>query len=639
MLSASVFAEEENMVTGTVGRMTWTLNKETYTLEINCAGTMPTFSSYSEVPWKSFSDYIHRAVILDGATNVSDYAFCYCADLSEITIPDSVTTIGRNSFAHTALTSICISDSVTTIGLGAFIQCLSLSSVTLGNNVRNIGEYAFSGCSALSNISIPDSVTQLQTGVFRECYNLASVSIGSGVTGIRDVAFAYCTSLVSIELPINVISVYHSTYKGSFEGCSSMESIYFYNPSCSITSGSIPANATIYGYSGSTAETYADNNGLLFMEIDGHEHHYSVTRTVAPTCTEDGYNELFCPCGERDTEILPATGHTPVEVPAKAANCTEGGYKEWSYCSVCGEVLTEKVETEPTGHTPVTTGAYPASCGKEGFTGVTYCDVCTTVLNAGEAIEATGEHTPAQAQESVISAPTCGSNGIKLITVKCSVCSETLSETTASIPATGEHTEGAAEESVISAPTCGSNGIKLLTVKCSVCSETLSETTASIPATGEHTEGAAEEITVRAATCTTAGEKVIRVKCAVCGQTLSEHTEGVSAPGHSYTSSDISPTCTSQGYTVYTCERGDSEYISDYVRPLGHSDQNGDGKCDRCGETLSTPSAPATDPSNSGENNGGGSNSGSNDIRVNNAFEFLIHFFRMLLDFFKGMFR
>ena len=61
-----------------------------------------------------------------------------------------------------------------------------------------------------------------------------------------------------------------------------------------------------------------------------HEHDYHETHRVDPTCTEDGYVEYTCDCGDTHTDPLPATGHSWGEwTPA-------GDGEEVRSCEVCG---------------------------------------------------------------------------------------------------------------------------------------------------------------------------------------------------------------------------------------------------------------------------------------------------------------
>ena len=250
-----------------------------------------------------------------------------------ITIPDGVTSIGSDAFYNCrSLTSVTIPDSVTSIGSSAFRGCSSLTSVTIGNGVTSIGQSAFSGCTSLTSVTIPDSVTS-----------------------IENYAFSGCTSMISIELPYSVRTVYSS----AFSGCSAMESIYFYNRNCSIYSDAIPANATIYGYAGSTAETYANDNGLYFKEITNHTHTHTpkLSGAYAPTCGVPGFtgNTVCAMCGEVLTpgQEIPATGdHTFGDwTVTKAATATEEG-EETRTCSVCGKTETRAIPKTETPENP-----------------------------------------------------------------------------------------------------------------------------------------------------------------------------------------------------------------------------------------------------------------------------------------------
>ena len=82
---------------------------------------------------------------------------------------------------------------------GAFYNCTGLTSVTIGNSVTSIGEWAFSGCSGLTSITIPDSVTSIGDWAFTSCSGLTSVTIPDSVTSIGNSAFYDCYSLDTIN--------------------------------------------------------------------------------------------------------------------------------------------------------------------------------------------------------------------------------------------------------------------------------------------------------------------------------------------------------------------------------------------------------------------------------------------------------
>ena len=88
-------------------------------------------------------------------TEITDDAFKYCKRLTNITIPNSVTTIGKLAFCGCdSLTNITIPNSVTTIGDRAFSSCTSLTNITIPNSVKEIGESLFYGCNNLKTVRI-----------------------------------------------------------------------------------------------------------------------------------------------------------------------------------------------------------------------------------------------------------------------------------------------------------------------------------------------------------------------------------------------------------------------------------------------------------------------------------------------------
>ena len=109
-------------------------------------------------------------------TEIGDYAFAECENLTSIIIPNSVTSIGDSAFdSCSSLASITIPDSVTSIGNWAFYSCNSLASVTIPDSVTSIGNWTFYGCSSLANITIPDGVTSIGNNAFTNCDSLKTV--------------------------------------------------------------------------------------------------------------------------------------------------------------------------------------------------------------------------------------------------------------------------------------------------------------------------------------------------------------------------------------------------------------------------------------------------------------------------------
>ena len=168
---------------------------------------------------------------------------------TSVEIPDEinglpVVGIKENAFVNRSnLTSITIPDSVTSIGYSAFSGCSGLTSVTIGNGVTSIGDYAFSGVTAEivwgddpqitsigyyafsgyqgKNLTIPDSVTSIGSGAFSGCSGLTSITIPDSVTSIGSSAFSGCSGLTSIVVPNSVTSI----GDWAFSGCSGLTSI------------------------------------------------------------------------------------------------------------------------------------------------------------------------------------------------------------------------------------------------------------------------------------------------------------------------------------------------------------------------------------------------------------------------------
>lgn len=131
---------------------------------------------------------------LKGIPYINTYAFYYCRSLTSITIPNSVTSIGKDAFnGCSSLTSITIPDSVTSIGNSAFAYCSGLTAISISNKVTQLNTSTFFGCKNVVNIVIPDKVTIIDYNVFESCSGLLNITIPASIKSIGNYAFRQCS--------------------------------------------------------------------------------------------------------------------------------------------------------------------------------------------------------------------------------------------------------------------------------------------------------------------------------------------------------------------------------------------------------------------------------------------------------------
>lgn len=224
-------------------------------------------------------------------TSIDNSVFYGCSAISSITIPERVTFIGSNAFEGcsnlttitinsntivsrqytstqnlatlfgTQVKGVILGEDITEIGAYAFAGLSKLVGITIPKNTTNIGQYAFSGCSNLTNIIIPEQVTSIGGNAFSDCPMLTSVTIdsnklasaeyvsnsgisyifgrqvkefvlGNSVLSLGNSIFRNCNNLETITIPESVTSIGNS----AFEGCSSLISVV------------IPNSVTTIGY-------------------------------------------------------------------------------------------------------------------------------------------------------------------------------------------------------------------------------------------------------------------------------------------------------------------------------------------------------------------------------------------------------
>lgn len=268
----------------------------------------------------------------------------------------------------------------------------------------------------------------------------------------------------------------------------------------------------------------------------GHQH-TEVRNVKEATCTKEGYTgDTYCTdCGEKlsDGKILPKKDHDYEIKDHKDATCTEDGYTT-SFCKNCGDEKKETIKATGHQHTEVR-DAKKATCTKAGYTGDTYCKDCGEKISSGEVI-AKLAHT--WDEGNVTKEADCKETGV--MTYTCHKCGATKTE---DIPR-AEHTWDEGE--VTTAPTCTKPGVRTYT--CSVCKATRTE---AIKATGHlHTEIRNK----KDASCTENGYTG-DTYCKDCEELLKKG-ETVDALGHQWKETKrVEPSYTEDGQIIYTCNR------------------------------------------------------------------------------------
>ena len=97
-------------------------------------------------------------------TDIPDYAFAFCATVSQIDCGNGYTSIGTGAFYSTALRLVTIPDTVTVIGKYAYFGCENAESVVIGKGVTNVGEWSFAAMTALEKIVFEEGDNPLTIG-------------------------------------------------------------------------------------------------------------------------------------------------------------------------------------------------------------------------------------------------------------------------------------------------------------------------------------------------------------------------------------------------------------------------------------------------------------------------------------------
>ncbi len=155
-----------------------------------------------------FQDVKAEHIILPATLKKIGYnAFCN-SGLTEMTIPEGVTDIGREAFKSCGhLTSVTIPSTVDSLAYGTFFSCLNLSNVNLSDGLKSIGELVFGNLNVsyttpvqpLSSIRLPNTLTKIGNMAFRGC-GITEIEIPASVTDFGESIFDTCLQLRKVTI-------------------------------------------------------------------------------------------------------------------------------------------------------------------------------------------------------------------------------------------------------------------------------------------------------------------------------------------------------------------------------------------------------------------------------------------------------
>ncbi len=317
--------------------------------------------------------------ISEGITTIGSEAFSGCSDLLSVTIPNSMTSIKKNAFLgcqglnavyvddlaawcniefdlwfessplywaknlylnKKKITDLVIPDGVTSIGTNAFEKC-NVTSVTIPNSVRSIGDFAFRDCYYLTSATIPNSVTSIGYESFSYCGGLTSITIPNSVTSIGGLAFYGCSNLTKIyslnPTPPNAgLTIYDTFYSAFDENIYQNATLYVPQESIEVYKKAEVWREFYYTQKiESMGIKYSYDTSNMTATVIGYDK-YSLPSNLDIPTTTTYHNQTYDVVAIGDGAFHDCSGLTSVIIPNSVSSLGNGTF---SYCSSLTSVI------------------------------------------------------------------------------------------------------------------------------------------------------------------------------------------------------------------------------------------------------------------------------------------------------------
>lgn len=227
-----------------------------------------------------------------------------------LTLPASVTNIATGAFANAGLTNLTILGPVQAIPDGMCFYAQRLASVTLPDTVTTIGRDAFASCSQLAGIALPDGLTSIGDGAFANCSRLLDVSLPAGLTWIGPRAFWFCSSLKPNQGRLTIPAAVTTIGDRAFRGCAQLEAFEVDPLNTSFTSrdGVLfnQAQTTLWAYPRGRPGNYQIPDGVRIIGVTAFAGAAFTSLTI-PASVTSIQERAFESCDQLAALVIPDT--------------------------------------------------------------------------------------------------------------------------------------------------------------------------------------------------------------------------------------------------------------------------------------------------------------------------------------------